>query len=49
MHTVKLVLNNLIFESGYLSLQDLNSRINGFNYGRDVDGKPSEYAEERLL
>ena len=49
MHTVKLVLNNLIFESGYLSLQDLNSWINWFNYGRDVDGKPSEFAEERLL
>ena len=49
MHTVKIDLNNLIFESGYLSLQDLNSRINWFNYGRDVDGKPSEFAEERLI
>ena len=49
MHTVKLVLNSLIFELGFLSLQDLNSRINWFNYGRDIDGKPSEFAEERFL
>ena len=49
MHTVKLVLNSLIFELGFLSLQDLNSRINWFNYGRDIDGKPSEFAEERFF
>ena len=49
MHTVNLVLNSLIFELGFLSLQDLNSRINWFNYGRDIDGKPSEFAEERFF
>ena len=49
MHTVKLVLNSLNFELGFLSLQDLNSRINWSNYGRDFDGKQSEFAEERFF
>ena len=50
MHTVKIVFwHNLIFVSGFFTLEELNKRLNNFVYGRDVDGKPSEFTEERLI
>ena len=49
MHTVKIVLHNLIIVSGFFTLEELNGRLNNFDYGFDVGGKPSVFTEERLI
>ena len=46
MHTLRVVLNDLIPD--YLTINDLNYRINHFGYGRDIDGKPSEISYDRV-
>ena len=46
MNILRIVLNELTPD--YLSLDSLNLRINNFAYGRDIDGKPSEIAFERI-
>ena len=40
MHTLRVALNDLIPD--YLTINDLNYRINHFGYGRDNEGKPSK-------
>lgn len=44
-HVMRCVLNEVIPEC--FTIQTLNSRINSFDYGRDVDGKPSEFDLKR--
>ena len=46
MNIIRVVLNDLIPEC--LSVDILNSMINNFGYGRDVDGKPSEFDFDRI-
>ena len=46
MNIIRVVLNDLIPEC--LSVDILNSRTNNFGYGRDIDGKPSEFDFDRI-
>ena len=46
MNIIRVVLNDLIPEC--LSVDILKSRINNFGYGRDIDGKPSEFDVDRI-
>ena len=46
MHIFGVVLNNLI--SDYVTFHDLNYRINHFEYGRGIEGKPSEISYGRV-
>ena len=46
MNILRIVLVELVPD--YLSIDCLNSRTNNFDFGRDIDGRPSEIDFERI-